>query len=70
MRQQENRTIGSTERKTLVALTRRNASPIKEMRTQLKAYKNSPTKHAVWLRFLSYTKIIHHRGGGGAKPTW
>ena len=69
LRQQETRTVGSTDRKTLLALVRRNASLIKEIRLQLKAYKNSPTKHAVWLRFLSYTKIINHRGGGGTKPT-
>ena len=68
VRQQENRTAGSTDRKTLVALTRRNASLLKGIRTQLKAYKNTPAKHAVWLRFVSYTKIIDHRGGGGAAP--
>ncbi|MFD2718216.1 hypothetical protein ACFST9_05790 [Hymenobacter monticola] len=56
---------GSTERKTLIALLRRNANLIKEMRTQLKAYENSPTKHEVWLRFQGYTKLIVLGGGGG-----
>jgi hypothetical protein len=68
LKQQENRTAGSTGLKTLDALLRRNASLIKEIRKQLKAYKNSPTKHEVWLRFQSYTKIIDHRGGGGSGP--
>ncbi|WP_210516644.1 hypothetical protein [Hymenobacter terricola] len=49
---------GSTDRKTLIALLRRNANLIKEMRVQLKAYENSPTKHNVWLRFQGYTKLI------------
>ena len=49
---------GSTERKTLIALLRRNANLIKEMRVQLKPYENSPIKHAVWLRFQGYTKLI------------
>ena len=57
---------GSTERKQLIALLRRNANLIKEMRTQLKGYENSPTKHEVWLRFQGYTKLII-LGGGGAK---
>ncbi|WP_236050141.1 hypothetical protein [Hymenobacter negativus] len=57
---------GSTERKTLIALLRRNANLIKEMRTQLKAYQNSPTKHEVWLRFQGYTRLIT-LGGGGPK---
>ena len=57
---------GSTERKALIALLRRNANLIKEMRTQLKAYENSSTKHEVWLRFQGYTKLII-LGGGGAK---
>ncbi|WP_210517622.1 hypothetical protein [Hymenobacter terricola] len=57
---------GSTDRKTLIALLRRNTNLIKEMRTQLKAYQNSPTKHEVWLRFQGYTKLIV-LGGGGPK---
>jgi hypothetical protein len=55
---------GATERKTLIALLRRNANLIKEMRTQLKAYENSPTKHEVWLRFQGYTRLIVLGGGG------
>ena len=57
---------GSTDRKTLIALLRRNANLIKEMRVQLKAYESSPTKHEVWLRFQGYTRLII-LGGGGAK---
>ena len=56
----------STDRKTLIALLRRNANLIKEMRVQLKAYESSPTKHEVWLRFQGYTKLII-LGGGGPK---
>jgi hypothetical protein len=55
---------GSTDRKTLIALLRRNANLIKEMRVQLKAYESSPTKHDVWLRFQGYTKLIILSGGG------
>ncbi len=36
------------------------------MRTQLKVYQNSPTRHEVWLRFQGYTKLII-LGGGGPK---
>ena len=57
---------GRTDRKTLIALLRRNANLIKEMRVQLKPYENSPTKHAVWERFQGYTKLIV-LGGGGPK---
>ena len=57
---------GSTDRKTLIALLRRNANLIKEMRVQLKPYQSSPTKHEVWLRFQGYTKLIV-LGGGGPK---
>ena len=57
---------GSTDRKTLIALLRRNANLIKEMRVQLKPYQHSPTKHEVWLRFQGYTKLII-LGGGGPK---
>ena len=68
VKQEVNRTAGSTDLKKLEALLRRNANLIKEIRKQLKAYKNSKTKHEVWLRFVSYTKIINRSGGGGAKP--
>jgi len=57
---------GATDRKTLVALLRRNANLIKDMRVQLKPYQSSPTKHAVWLRFQGYTKLII-LGQGGPK---
>ncbi|MDQ2793634.1 MAG: hypothetical protein M3Y12_06450 [Bacteroidota bacterium] len=57
---------GATARKTLIALLRRNANLIKEMRVQLKAYESSPTKHEVWQRFQGYTKLIV-LGGGGPK---
>ena len=57
---------GSTDRKTLIALLRRNANLIKEMRVQLKPYQSSPAKHEVWLRFQGYTKLII-LGGGGPK---
>ncbi|WP_035562037.1 hypothetical protein [Hymenobacter sp. IS2118] len=62
---------GATDRKQLIALLRRNANLIKEMRTQLSAYQNSPTKHEVWLRFQGYTKLIilgGAKGGPAAKP--
>jgi hypothetical protein len=68
VRQRENIVAGSTERKTLLALVRRNTNLIKLLRTQLKGYKNSPTKHEVWQRFISYTKLVPHNGGGGAGP--
>lgn len=57
---------GSTDRKTLIALLRRNANLIKEMRVQFKAYQSSPTKHEFWLRFQGYTKLIV-LGQGGPK---
>ena len=62
---------GSTDRKTLIALLRRNANLIKEMRVQLKAYEKSPAKHEVWQRFQGYTKLIILGGGGpkGGKET-
>ena len=62
---------GSTDRKTLIALLRRNANLIKEMRVQLKPYQHSPTKHEVWLRFQGYTRLIVLGQGGpkaAAKP--
>ena len=59
---------GATDRKTLIALLRRNANLIKEMRVQLKPYQSSPTKHEVWLRFQGYTKLII-LGQGGPKST-
>ena len=55
---------GSTDRKTLIALLRRNANLIKQMRVQLKPYQSSPTKHEVWLRFQGYTRLIVRSGGG------
>ncbi len=55
---------GSTDRKTLIALLRRNANLIKQIRVQLKPYQNSPAKHDVWLRFQGYTKLIILGGGG------
>jgi len=61
---------GATDRKTLIALLRRNANLIKEMRVQLKPYQSSPTKHAVWLRFQGYTKlIVLGQGGPQGKAT-
>jgi wyosine [tRNA(Phe)-imidazoG37] synthetase (radical SAM superfamily) len=57
---------GATDRETLIALLRRNANLIKEMRVQLKPYQSSPTKHKVWERFQSYTRLII-LGGGGPK---
>ena len=57
---------GATDRKTLIALLRRNANLIKELRVQLKPYQSSPTKHEVWLRFQGYTRLII-LGGGGPK---
>jgi len=56
---------GSTDRNRLIALLRRNGNLIKLLRQQLRPYKNSPTKHDVWLRFQGYTRVIE-RGGGGA----
>ncbi|MDQ2770316.1 MAG: hypothetical protein M3Y54_07435, partial [Bacteroidota bacterium] len=49
----------------LIALLRRNGNLIKPLRP----YKNSPTKHAVWLRFLGYTRlIVLGQGGPSATP--
>ena len=59
---------GATDRKTLIALLRRNANLIKEMRVQLKPYQSSPTKHEVWLRFQGYTKLIVLGQGGPKSP--
>ena len=59
---------GSTDRKTLIALLRRNANLIKELRVQLKPYQSSPTKHEVWLRFQGYTKLIVLGQGGPKSP--
>jgi hypothetical protein len=56
--------VGATDRKTLIALLRRNANLIKELRVQLKGYQNSPSKHEVWLRFQGYSRLIIHAGGG------
>jgi hypothetical protein len=56
---------GSTERKTLIALLRRNSNLLKQIRVQLKPYQSSPTKHAVWERFQGYTKLIVLGGSGG-----
>ncbi|MDO7854757.1 hypothetical protein [Hymenobacter convexus] len=42
----------------------RNTSLIKKIRVQLRPYQSSPTKHAVWLRFRGYTKLIVLSGGG------
>ena len=47
-----------------MALLRRNADLIKKLRQQLRPYKNSPTKHEVWLRFQGYTRVIELGGGG------
>ena len=55
---------GSTERKTLIALLRRNTNLIKEIRVQLKPYQSSATKHEVWERFQGYTRLIVLSGGG------
>ena len=57
---------GATDRKTLIALLRRNTNLIKEMRVQLKPYETSLTTHEVWERFQGYTKLII-LGGGGPK---
>lgn len=68
VRQRETIVTGSTDRKTLLALVNRNRDLIRQLRKQLKGYKNSATKHDVWQRFQGYTKIVAHRGGGGPKP--
>ena len=60
---------GATDRKTLIALLRRNANLIKELRVQLKPYQSSPTKHAVWERFQGYTRLIVLGGGGPKSDT-
>ena len=49
---------GATDRKILIALLRRNANLIKEMRVQLRLCQNSFTKHEVWQRFQGYTRLI------------
>ena len=59
---------GATDRKTLLALLRRNANLIKEMRVQLKPYQSLLTKHEVWLQFQGYTKLVV-LGQGGPKGT-
>ena len=57
---------GGTDRNRLIALLRRNTDLLKKMRKQLRPYKNSPTKHEVWLRFQGYTRLIVLGGGGPA----
>ena len=65
-RQRLDTVAGATDRKTLIALLRRNTNLIKEMRVQLKPYQSSPAKYAVWLRSRGYIKLIV-LGGGGPK---
>ena len=59
---------GSTDRNRLMALLRRNGNLIELLRQQLRPYKNSPTKHDVWLRFPGYPRAFV-RGGLGRRPT-
>ncbi len=61
---------GSTARKALIALLARNTDLVKQLRVQLRSYQDAPAKHAVWLRFQGYTKLIvlgSSRPKGGAK---
>jgi hypothetical protein len=64
LRQRQSTVEGSTARKTLEALLRRNADLVKQLRVQLRPYKGT-TKNEVWLRFEGYTKLLV-RGGGGS----
>ncbi len=58
---------GATDRKTLIALLRRNADLIQQIRVQLRPYQSSPAKHEVWLRFQGYTRLIVLGHGGPKK---
>jgi hypothetical protein len=63
---------GKSAREILSDLLAANQQLIKKIRQQLLPYKNSATKHDVWLRFQGYSKVIVRKGGGGkqedAKP--
>jgi hypothetical protein len=56
---------GKSTREILNDLLAANQQLIKKIRKQLLPYKNSPTKHDVWLRFQGYSKVILRKGGGG-----
>ncbi|MDO7876505.1 hypothetical protein Q5H93_17305 [Hymenobacter sp. ASUV-10] len=57
---------GKSTREILSDLLAANQQLIKKIRKQLLPYKNSPTKHDVWLRFQGYSKVVL-RTGGSAK---
>ena len=59
---------GSTDRNRLMALLRRNGNRLKLLRQQLRAYQNSPARHAGWLRFPGYPRATV-RGHGGPPAT-
>lgn len=56
---------GKSARELLSDLLAANQQLIKKIREQLLPYKNSPTKHDVWLRFQGYAKVLLRKGGGG-----
>lgn len=56
---------GKSARQILSDLLAANQQLIKKIRKQLLPYKNSPTKHDVWLRFQGYSKVVLRKGGGG-----
>jgi hypothetical protein len=56
---------GKSAREILADLLSANQQLIKKIRKQLLPYKNSPTKHDVWLRFQGYSKVVLRKGGGG-----
>jgi|GEM_PF-6096631 len=56
---------GKSAREILADLLAANQQLIKKIRKQLLPYKNSPTRHDVWLRFQGYSKVVLRKGGGG-----
>ena len=65
LRQRQSTVEGSTARKTLEALLRRNADLIRQMAVQLRPYQGT-AKNDVWLRFQGYTKVLVRGGGSGS----
>lgn len=56
---------GKSTREILSDLLAANQQLIKKIRQQLLPYKNSSTRHNVWLRFQGYSKVMLRSGGGG-----
>jgi hypothetical protein len=58
---------GKSAREVLSDLLAANQQLIRKIRQQLLPYKNSSTKHEVWLRFQGYSKVVLRKGGPNAK---